>query len=40
MGMMSEDQSFCLDATGIPTAYSFWMEIGGVIYQVSGSRAK
>jgi len=40
MGMMSEDQSFYLDATGNPTAYAFWMDMGGDIYQVSGSRAE
>jgi len=40
MGMMSEDQSFYLDATGNPTAYAFWMDMGGDIYQVSGPRAE
>jgi hypothetical protein len=40
MGMMSEDQSFYLDATGNPTAYAFWMDISGDIYQVSGRRVE
>jgi len=40
MGMMSEDQSFYLDAAGNPTAYSFWMDMDGAIYQVSGNRAE
>ena len=40
MGMMSEDQSFYLDAAGNPTAYGFWMDMGGDIYQVSGLRAE
>ena len=39
-GMMSEDQSFYLDATGNPTAYAFWMDMSGDIYQASGGRAK
>jgi len=40
MGMMSEDQRFYLDATGNPTAYSFWMDMDGAIYQVSGNVAE
>lgn len=39
MGMMSEDQSFNLDATGHPAAYAFWMDMSGDIYQAAGSRA-
>lgn len=40
MGMMSEDQSFYLDATGNPTAYAFWMDMDGAIYQASGNVAE
>ena len=40
MGMISEDQSFSLDATGNPTGYGFWMDMDGAIYQVSGNVAK
>jgi hypothetical protein len=40
MGMMSEDQSFSLDATGNPTAYGFWMDMDAAIYQVSGNVAE
>ena len=40
MGMMSEDQSFSLDATGNPTAYGFWMDMDAAIYQVSGGVAE
>jgi hypothetical protein len=40
MGMMSEDQSFYLDATGNPTAYAFWMDMDGSIYLVSGNVAE
>ncbi len=40
MGMMSEDQSFYLDATGAPTRYGFWMDMGGDIYRASGLRTQ
>ena len=40
MGMMSEVQSFFLDATGDPTRYDFKMDMGGGVYQASGSRAR
>jgi hypothetical protein len=40
MGMMSEDQSFYLDATGAPTRYGFWMDVDGDIYEASGLRTQ
>lgn len=38
MGMMSEEDSFYLDATGNPTRYAFKLNMSNGTYQVSGNR--
>jgi hypothetical protein len=38
MGMMSEDQSYYLDATGNPTRFGFRLNMSDGTYQVSGNK--